>query len=137
MNCREDRPARSACPRSGRVEGVWGKREVPPTTDSGAGRYAPPMSVLTSQVERESEVFAERRDRMEALVAEVRERTALVARGGGDKALERHRSRGKLPARMPANANRALPTCSARTVLRPTEPLITASISTALSTIGA
>src|SRR6478735_11732331 len=57
------------------------------------------MSVLTSQVERESEAFAERRDRMEALVAEVRERTALVARGGGDKALERHRSRGKLPAR--------------------------------------
>ena len=57
------------------------------------------MSVLTSQVERESELFAQRRDRMEALVAEVRERTALVARGGGEKALERHRSRGKLPAR--------------------------------------
>ena len=57
------------------------------------------MSVLTSQVERESEVFAKRRERMEALVAELRERTALVARGGGEKALERHRSRGKLPAR--------------------------------------
>src|SRR5689334_20713159 len=57
------------------------------------------MSVLTSQVERESDVFTERRDRMESLVAEVRERTALVARGGGDKALDRHRSRGKLPAR--------------------------------------
>ncbi len=67
--------------------------------DSGTGRYAPAMSVLTSQVERESELFAQRRDRMEALVAEVRERTALVARGGGEKALERHRSRGKLPAR--------------------------------------
>jgi acetyl-CoA carboxylase carboxyltransferase component len=36
---------------------------------------------------------------MEALVAELRERTALVARGGGDKAVERHRSRGKLTAR--------------------------------------
>src|SRR3954447_2068920 len=36
---------------------------------------------------------------MEQLVAELRERTALMARGGGDKALERHRSRGKLPAR--------------------------------------
>jgi acetyl-CoA carboxylase carboxyltransferase component len=36
---------------------------------------------------------------MEGLVSELRERTALVARGGGDKALERHRSRGKLPAR--------------------------------------
>jgi acetyl-CoA carboxylase carboxyltransferase component len=57
------------------------------------------MSVLTSQVERESEVFSQRRERMEALVAEVRERTALIAQGGGEKALERHRSRGKLPAR--------------------------------------
>ncbi len=57
------------------------------------------MSVLTSQVERESELFGQRRDRMEALVGEVRERTALVARGGGEKALEKHRSRGKMPAR--------------------------------------
>src|SRR6187401_3814960 len=36
---------------------------------------------------------------MEALVAELRERTALVARGGGEKAVERHRSRGKLTER--------------------------------------
>ncbi len=36
---------------------------------------------------------------MEAQVAELRERTALVARGGGDSAVERHRSRGKLTAR--------------------------------------
>src|SRR3954447_18363096 len=36
---------------------------------------------------------------MAALVAELRERTAAVARGGGDKAVERHRSRGKLTAR--------------------------------------
>ena len=36
---------------------------------------------------------------MEALVAELRERTAQVARGGGERAIERHRSRGKLPAR--------------------------------------
>src|SRR6188768_876745 len=36
---------------------------------------------------------------MESLVAELRERTALVARGGGEKATERHRSRGKLLAR--------------------------------------
>jgi acetyl-CoA carboxylase carboxyltransferase component len=37
--------------------------------------------------------------RMEELVAELRERTALVARGGGEAAMERHRARGKLPAR--------------------------------------
>jgi len=36
---------------------------------------------------------------MAALVAELRERTAQVARGGGDRAIERHRSRGKLLAR--------------------------------------
>jgi len=40
-----------------------------------------------------------RRERMEALVAQLRERTALVARGGGERALERHRGRGKLTAR--------------------------------------
>src|SRR5437773_1634900 len=36
---------------------------------------------------------------MEQLVAELRERSARVAAGGGEKALERHRSRGKLTAR--------------------------------------
>ena len=57
------------------------------------------MAVLTSQVERDSDVFAARRDRMEQLVGELRERTAQVARGGGEKAVERHRSRGKMTAR--------------------------------------
>jgi acetyl-CoA carboxylase carboxyltransferase component len=57
------------------------------------------VGVLTSQVERESDVFTQRRERMEALVAELRERTAEIARGGGEKSIERHRSRGKLTAR--------------------------------------
>ena len=56
------------------------------------------MAVLTSQAES-SDAFEERRTRMEELVAELRERTAHVARGGGEKALEKHRSRGKLTAR--------------------------------------
>jgi acetyl-CoA carboxylase carboxyltransferase component len=56
------------------------------------------VALLTSQVERD-ETFAGRARRMEGLVAELRERTAQVAAGGGEKALERHRSRGKLPAR--------------------------------------
>jgi len=56
------------------------------------------MAVLESGVERD-EVFGRRRERMETLVAEVRERSAAVARGGGEKATERHRSRGKLTAR--------------------------------------
>ena len=57
------------------------------------------MAVLTSQLDRDAEEFANRQERMAALVAELRERTAQVARGGGEKATERHRSRGKLPAR--------------------------------------
>ncbi|TML34161.1 MAG: methylcrotonoyl-CoA carboxylase [Actinobacteria bacterium] len=36
---------------------------------------------------------------MEELVAELRERSGQVARGGGEAALEKHRSRGKLTAR--------------------------------------
>src|SRR5438067_4890356 len=57
------------------------------------------MAVLTSQLDRDAEEFARRQERMEKLVAELRERSAQVARGGGEKAMERHRSRGKLPAR--------------------------------------
>jgi acetyl-CoA carboxylase carboxyltransferase component len=57
------------------------------------------MALLTTRVERDEEAFARRRERMEALVAELRERAAQVARGGGEKAVERHRSRGKLTAR--------------------------------------
>src|SRR5436189_3659789 len=56
------------------------------------------MGVLTTQLVRD-ETFERRRAAMEALVVELHERTALVARGGGEKALERHRSRGKLTAR--------------------------------------
>ena len=56
------------------------------------------MAVLTTQAER-SDVFEDRRARMEELVAELRDRTAQVARGGGERALEKHRSRGKLTAR--------------------------------------
>src|SRR5215204_2029045 len=52
-----------------------------------------------AQAAQESDVFEARRARMSELVAELRERTAQVAAGGGERALERHRSRGKLPAR--------------------------------------
>jgi len=56
------------------------------------------VAVLTTQAQRD-ESFAQRHERMVHLVAELRERTALVARGGGEKAVERHRARGKLTAR--------------------------------------
>ena len=57
------------------------------------------MAVLSSQLDREAEEFTRRRKRMEELVADLRERSAEVARGGGEASMERHRSRGKLPAR--------------------------------------
>ncbi|HVH51268.1 MAG TPA: carboxyl transferase domain-containing protein [Gaiellaceae bacterium] len=57
------------------------------------------MAVLTSQVEHGSDEFTRRRERMAGLVAELRERTAEVANGGGAVAVERHRGRGKLTAR--------------------------------------
>jgi 3-methylcrotonyl-CoA carboxylase beta subunit len=56
------------------------------------------MALLESVVQRD-EQFDRRRERMEALVRELGERTAQVAAGGGEKATERHRSRGKLTAR--------------------------------------
>jgi acetyl-CoA carboxylase carboxyltransferase component len=56
------------------------------------------VAVLSTRVELSGD-FEGRRARMEELLAELRERTAQVAGGGGEKALERHRSRGKLTAR--------------------------------------
>ena len=56
------------------------------------------MTLIQSAVERD-ESFEHRQERMETLVAELRTRTSEIARGGGDKATERHRSRGKLTAR--------------------------------------
>jgi acetyl-CoA carboxylase carboxyltransferase component len=56
------------------------------------------VALLETRVERTDE-FERRHARMQALVAELRDRTAQVALGGGDRAVERHRSRGKLLAR--------------------------------------
>lgn len=52
-----------------------------------------------AQTTQESDVFQTRKQRMSELVAELRERSAQVAAGGGERAIERHRSRGKLLAR--------------------------------------
>jgi acetyl-CoA carboxylase carboxyltransferase component len=56
------------------------------------------VAVLTSQAQRDDS-FSARHDRMSELVAELQERTALVAQGGGERAVVRHRERGKLTAR--------------------------------------
>jgi acetyl-CoA carboxylase carboxyltransferase component len=57
------------------------------------------LAILQTRVDRAAPAFAERRARMEALVAELRGRLAQVAGGGPPEAVERHRARGKLPVR--------------------------------------
>ncbi|MBL8136180.1 MAG: methylcrotonoyl-CoA carboxylase [Acidobacteria bacterium] len=57
------------------------------------------MDVLESHIRTTSPEFGTNRDRMAALVAEYRERLALVRQGGGPKYIERHRAQGKLTAR--------------------------------------
>jgi len=57
------------------------------------------MDVIASQIKTDSKEFGTNRDRMLALVAELRDRLARAREGGGAKYLERHRKLGKLPVR--------------------------------------
>ncbi|MGH9027235.1 MAG: carboxyl transferase domain-containing protein, partial [Acidimicrobiia bacterium] len=57
------------------------------------------MAVLDSRADRAAKEYAANRARMEALVAELRERTDLVATRRLPEAVERHAARGKLLAR--------------------------------------
>src|SRR6476469_10075433 len=57
------------------------------------------MDRLVTHVDPASADFRRNRERMAALVAELRERTARVRMGGGEKYLQRHREQGKLPVR--------------------------------------
>jgi acetyl-CoA carboxylase carboxyltransferase component len=56
------------------------------------------VALLQSRVEHTDD-FTRRRARLEALLEQLRARTAQVATGGGKQAVDRHRSRGKLLAR--------------------------------------
>jgi len=56
------------------------------------------VTLVASRVERTDD-FSRREARLQQLVDELRTRTAQIAAGGGDKAVDRHRSRGKLLAR--------------------------------------
>src|SRR6186713_3189822 len=57
------------------------------------------MELFQTRVRPDSPEFQKNRDRMNQLVAELRQRTDLARQGGGEKYLERHRSQGKLPVR--------------------------------------
>jgi len=54
------------------------------------------MSVIKSKINPRSDDFAANRKAMEALVADLKEKAARVAEGGGEAARERHLKRGKL-----------------------------------------
>jgi 3-methylcrotonyl-CoA carboxylase beta subunit len=57
------------------------------------------MSVIKSKLDTRSEDYRAAASAMSALVADLREKTALVSRGGSEEARQKHLGRGKLLAR--------------------------------------
>jgi 3-methylcrotonyl-CoA carboxylase beta subunit/propionyl-CoA carboxylase len=57
------------------------------------------MDILPTHVQTTSPEYQANRERMLALVTELRDRIASVRDGGGAKYVERHREQGKMPAR--------------------------------------
>ena len=54
------------------------------------------MAVLTTSLDRRSEVFAANAAAMRAHVADLRDKVAVIREGGGEEARRRHLARGKL-----------------------------------------
>jgi acetyl-CoA carboxylase carboxyltransferase component len=57
------------------------------------------MAQLNSRLDVSSEAFGKNREDMLALLADVEAQLALARAGGGERSVQRHRSRGKLPVR--------------------------------------
>src|SRR5690349_12984639 len=57
------------------------------------------MVTLETHVDASDPVFQANRERMDHLVAELRERIQTAREGGGPKYVQRHRDQGKLPVR--------------------------------------
>lgn len=57
------------------------------------------MAVITTQLDVRSEAFKKNKDYMTSLLTGLKEKWERVKQGGGEKALEKHKSRGKLSAR--------------------------------------
>jgi 3-methylcrotonyl-CoA carboxylase beta subunit/propionyl-CoA carboxylase len=64
-----------------------------------AGGLSLTMDAIETRIQVDSEPFRANRDKMARLVADLRERLAEARRGGGARALQRHRDQGKLPVR--------------------------------------
>src|SRR5688572_13692054 len=61
--------------------------------------HGAPVESLTSLIKTTSPEFTSNRDRMVALLTELKSRTAQVREGGGARYVARHREQGKLPVR--------------------------------------
>src|SRR5262245_17489039 len=85
--------------RSCSARSPWRSPSEPPRSGAARLSYVPAVTTLVSHVDTAAEEFQRRSDRMRALVAELRDRTALVSTGGSTASLERHRERGKMTAR--------------------------------------
>src|SRR5580765_7009981 len=57
------------------------------------------MDTLHTNIDSTDPVFRANRERMQTLVADLRERLSRAREGGGAKGVERHREQGKLPVR--------------------------------------
>ena len=57
------------------------------------------MDRFQTRIRPDSPEFQKNRDRLLALVAELKSRSDLVRQGGGERYVQRHRSQGKLPVR--------------------------------------
>jgi 3-methylcrotonyl-CoA carboxylase beta subunit len=57
------------------------------------------MDALTTQIDKSSAEFEANRSHMAGLVDELKDRISEAAQGGGERAIEKHRSRGKLVVR--------------------------------------
>jgi len=57
------------------------------------------MLPLATKINSSDDTFRVNRDRMEALVQQLRDRLSVVRQGGGPKYMQRHRDQGKLPVR--------------------------------------
>jgi 3-methylcrotonyl-CoA carboxylase beta subunit len=71
------------------------------------------MSALTSQLDTRSAAFRDNVAQMQALVDDLKAKVRQIQQGGGDKAREKHLSRGKL-----------LPRDRVRTLLDPGSPFL-------------
>src|SRR5690606_13619929 len=90
------RPASAGLPAPGRAAGILCAPSVP-----GRGRRMP---ALSSRLDPRSQEFADNAAYHRGLVAELDRRLARAAGGGGEKARQRHESRGKLLVRDRINA---------------------------------